>query len=223
MSLKPSSKIRAVFLPLFFSLLWHALVIFLFVWLQTADNDWLWSGGRDGKAGGTDGVIVVALQSPSPALRLPSPVEGEGEKISKPKSTQAPPPSPLAGRVLRQREEGKRSAGEGNSTTPAGGVGSGLDATGTVSDTAPSMLALIRKKIAAKKKYPTAAYVKGIEGNVTVQFQINADGSLAFVNVITSSGSPILDAAAIQAVHKAAPLPYLAGAITLMLQYEINN
>lgn len=44
-------------------------------------------------------------------------------------------------------------------------------------------------------------------GSARVQFQINADGSIAWVRVINSSGSSGIDQAAVAQVRKSAPFP----------------
>jgi TonB family protein len=68
-------------------------------------------------------------------------------------------------------------------------------------------LALIRKKIESKKKYPMSARNAGIEGSSEVKITILRDGQLEKVEIIDSSGSAILDNAALESVREANPFP----------------
>lgn len=55
--------------------------------------------------------------------------------------------------------------------------------------------------------YPEAARRQGLYGSLVLTVSINADGSLESVEVYRSSGSKILDAAAMKIVEMAAPYP----------------
>ena len=57
--------------------------------------------------------------------------------------------------------------------------------------------------------YPTASVKNKITGNVTIEVQINSDGSLFNTIVLKSSGHKILDAAATNIVNLAAPFAAL--------------
>jgi protein TonB len=65
----------------------------------------------------------------------------------------------------------------------------------------------IRQAVDAHKHYPRMARRLGEEGRVVVAFTVEADGRLAEVRVVESSGSELLDEAALQAVRDAAPFP----------------
>jgi TonB family protein len=49
--------------------------------------------------------------------------------------------------------------------------------------------------------YPSRAELQGLEGRVLLQAHITADGLVEKIEIITSSGHPILDAAAVRAVR----------------------
>lgn len=68
-------------------------------------------------------------------------------------------------------------------------------------------LTLIRKKIESKKKYPMSARNAGIEGSSEVKMTILKDGQLEKVEIIDSSGSEVLDNAAIESIRGATPFP----------------
>lgn len=60
-----------------------------------------------------------------------------------------------------------------------------------------------RYVVAPAPVYPLAARRAEEEGRVMLRVQVRADDSIGFVDVQTSSGSPRLDAAAVEAVRRA--------------------
>ncbi len=66
-------------------------------------------------------------------------------------------------------------------------------------------LAACTARVQARLDYPDAARRQGREGKVLVRVVLNADGSLISAALITRSGQPDLDRAALAAVHRAAP------------------
>ncbi len=77
-------------------------------------------------------------------------------------------------------------------------------------DAADPALDAIRRRIERTIFYPNEARRRGIEGTVELLFTLSADGHVQGVWVLRSSGSPILDEAAIQVVKQAAPYPIVA-------------
>jgi protein TonB len=97
------------------------------------------------------------------------------------------------------------AAGDGASSVGAGGRGgavAGGDAIG-------AYLREVRSRLQARLVFPASARELGLHGTVTVRFAIEADGSLGrgSLAIETSSGSPILDRAAMETVDRAAPFP----------------
>jgi len=66
---------------------------------------------------------------------------------------------------------------------------------------------VLAQAIGKRKDYPRLARVRNWQGTTELKLQIGTNGKLQDVHVGHSSGFPILDAAAIQMVHDAAPLP----------------
>jgi protein TonB len=62
-----------------------------------------------------------------------------------------------------------------------------------------------RVEYAGNKNYPAQARRDGIEGNVRLMVALLPDGSIKTVEVLATSGSLLLDAAAVRSVHLAAP------------------
>jgi len=88
----------------------------------------------------------------------------------------------------------------------------------------------VRKKIESKKKYPLAARDAGIEGKSGIKMTILKDGKLESVEITESSGSEILDDAALQSVRSALPFPSIPDSVSkdkvevsLYLVFKINS
>ena len=66
---------------------------------------------------------------------------------------------------------------------------------------------MVRFKIESCKKYPESAKSKDIEGRVTIQFVIAANGNISSLKIIKHARHSSLNTAALDAVKKAAPFP----------------
>ena len=65
----------------------------------------------------------------------------------------------------------------------------------------------VRERIKSKWVYPRPAGERGIEGELLIEFHIAKDGRLEFIELRHSSGTQILDDAALTAVKLAQPFP----------------
>jgi TonB family protein len=86
----------------------------------------------------------------------------------------------------------------------------------------PEQWQLIQAAIEKVKNYPRMARERGIEGVVRVRFRLSPSGSIERVEVIKSSGHTILDAASVNTVYRAAPMPYVQGWLELPLEYVLK-
>lgn len=198
---------RLKFFSLFFAVLLHAVIAFIFIYNQPQRSVFLtalWSGGRSGYD-----VTLVSLTSDDVVEKTSEDGVLKQDQVVVKKKVIAAQSKTI-------------SSGQGDSDTPKGDIGSGLDKNGAISNTAPSTLAQIRKQIMQHKEYPLVAKENHIAGTVQLKFKINQDGSLNTVDITQSSGQNILDAAAKKAITKAAPYPYYPGSITLALEYELR-
>ncbi|MFP4227099.1 MAG: energy transducer TonB [Desulfobacterales bacterium] len=66
---------------------------------------------------------------------------------------------------------------------------------------------MLRLKIESKKKYPSSAQKKQIEGRVVVGFTLDPGGRVTSAEIVKSSRHSALDRAALDAVKAAAPFP----------------
>jgi len=80
---------------------------------------------------------------------------------------------------------------------------------GTQSIKYASYMKHIKDKVQNVWVYPEDARENGIQGRLLVYFSIAKDGSLYRLSLVRSSGSKILDDAAMQAIRDAAPFPKL--------------
>ncbi len=71
----------------------------------------------------------------------------------------------------------------------------------------------IRNRIAKYKFYPRLARRRGLEGKPVVHFRVTRRGTVQDLHVALSSGSGILDEAALESVKKGAPFPVIPHAL----------
>ncbi|WP_052161471.1 TonB family protein [Hoeflea sp. BAL378] len=65
----------------------------------------------------------------------------------------------------------------------------------------------IASKLRRSLRYPREARRQGIRGDVVVSFVVTGNGGVSSIRIARSSGSPVLDGAAADAVRRAAPFP----------------
>jgi len=65
----------------------------------------------------------------------------------------------------------------------------------------------LSREFAKHKQYPRLAQMRGWQGTVQVQVQIDASGAVVSSNISKSSGYEVLDKQALEMVKKASPLP----------------
>jgi len=83
---------------------------------------------------------------------------------------------------------------------------------------------LVQKQIEAVKQYPKRAQRRNEQGVVEMIFTIGIDGEIVSQNIVKSSGSRILDAAATEALKKASPFarpPNGPVVIQLPIRFEL--
>jgi protein TonB len=84
----------------------------------------------------------------------------------------------------------------------------------------------LRSRIIARKIYPQAARRRNIEGEVVVFLQLNQGGELVELKVMRSSGSTILDKAALSLIEKVIPYEHgLEGglAVEIPIRYSLTD
>lgn len=160
-------------------------------------------------------VAPVETVVPTEKPEQPEVVQAEPEKKPEPKKEpekQKPrkkPPPKRAGDDGKQVETTQRGQADGaenaRETSNGGSKGKVSQALGNGAET--RYKGRVRSKVQRNFRYPKSADRAGIRGTVTVAFTISSGGGVSGVRVTRSSGSPVLDDAAVSAVQKAAPFP----------------
>ena len=86
---------------------------------------------------------------------------------------------------------------------------------------ADARLQAILNRIRRHQHYPGLARESGAEGAATVSFRVLPDGRLQGLRIKKTSGNAHLDGATLEAVRKAAPLPYLEKTLVLTIRYTL--
>ena len=163
-----------------------------------------WINARVADVGGGSGASIrISIQG------VPAP-RAEGLRHSPLQQTSQPSQSYDRGQAKKTGE------GSGTSQGPASGAGSsrhGSDQT----------LAQIRARIEAAKHYPLMARRRGLEGTTTVSFRIQSDGSIQALTITHSSGTDILDEAAVQTIQRAAPFPSYSEPIQIGIRFALHE
>jgi protein TonB len=95
--------------------------------------------------------------------------------------------------------------GQANGTTAAKGkTGKGTSPGNAAVTNYPGKVV---SKLRRALRYPAQARAKRLKGEVRVAFTVSANGGVGGIHVVVSSGSPILDKAAVDTVRRAAPFP----------------
>ena len=109
------------------------------------------------------------------------------------------------------------SHGAGAGESEAGSMGEGASAH---PNAAYSVLSEIRARIERAKRYPEAARRMRLGGETLVKFSIDPQGGLAELKIVESSGSELLDTAALDTVRRAVPFPAYLQTIRVTLRFE---
>lgn len=164
-------------------------------------------------------VAMAPVPRPTPRPDYQPPKEKKVEAPAQPKAKRQP---------QRERgEERRRSAGSGGRDaqdarrgTPDGGQRADVEGgrkaarasqagNAAVSNYPGQIVTRLRRAL----RYPREAKRERLRGEVRVAFTIGSNGAVGNIRVVRSSGSPILDRAAVETVQRAAPFPAIpAGA-----------
>jgi protein TonB len=88
---------------------------------------------------------------------------------------------------------------------------------------AQERLAEIARRVQAAARYPELARLREAEGEALVAFEIDARGRPLDLRTERSSGHGALDRAALEAVERAAPLPWVFGRIEVPVAFALRD
>ena len=148
-------------------------------------------------------VVTETAPQPEPAPAVTTKPEPEPEPEPAPKPSAKPKPTPTP----QPAQPAQIAEGSGNKGA-SGTNGTAQAATQSESETADLRAgwgADIRARIERRKSYPRDG--DGAAGTVKLRLTVGTDGRLAAVQIVASSGSAALDAAAVKAVQRAGRFP----------------
>ncbi|MBI2082222.1 MAG: energy transducer TonB [Deltaproteobacteria bacterium] len=137
------------------------------------------------------------------SLGHPSPVSGSGGTVFVEILTEGPP------QILSQLPSG---SGTGSSTARGSGSGDGSGSDPVLSE--------IRSRIERAKHYPHLAQKTDLEGVVSIRFRIDEQGRPISTEILKSSGSSLLDQAAVISIQRGSPFPRYERPISLSIRYQ---
>lgn len=161
----------------------------------------------------------------------PEPVPDAPVPTPRPEYTPPPPretvqrqpePQPQRGNEGRQEVSQQRGSSQGQTTTGAAQQSSGSSRAQQAGNAAVSNYpGEVRSRLNRALRYPRGARGR-VSGEVHVSFTVTASGGAAGISITRSSGSPILDQAAVETVQRAAPFPAIpAGAGRSSWQFTV--
>jgi periplasmic protein TonB len=161
----------------------------------------------EGRATQTGVTLKLAGKPPAPAPAVeaptPPPVPRPAPPAPRPARTVSAPTPAASARELSATRESTAVEDEeaGTSEAREGGQVMGLGGAsrdGQQDDDIERYLGVIRSRVQRLIEYPQQARLRRQQGTVTIAFSIDGDGRARDIEVISSSGSALLDQAAIR-------------------------
>jgi protein TonB len=173
-------------------------------------------------------VKMIRTRPPAHAPSAPSPpVEKKPIKRPAESAPELPPeplpePPPVEETAYSGEEAGTEEAPDGadSGEAPENGATATEDGGTITGREYEALLAYIKDFIAKNLVYPPMARRRNVEGIVGVSFEIDGNGAVSSITVNHSSGSSILDNAAVSLVKKIKPLENMT--IKRKLALEVN-
>ncbi len=160
---------------------------------------------------------TLAAIAPIPEPRPEAPKDKPAEKVEKKRATEKETPAkPREQKTTKQRTAGSNGnatadsrrgqadgQAKGSAAADKGGNRQSAAGNAAVSNYPGKIVSKLRRAL----RYPAEAKRSKLRGEVRVAFTVSAAGGVGGVRVVASSGSPVLDRAAIETVRRAAPFP----------------
>lgn len=170
------------------------------------------------------------VQPPKPVEEPPLPKLAEAPKpvIEVPKPKPKPKPQPPKPQPKVEPPKEVQPIQEPAPARPAEPVKAPAPPPAPAASNTPSWEGEVLGRLMRFKKYPQAARSRGTQGEVVVAFTLDGQGRVLDANVDKSSGSNLLDRAALAAVRAAQPLPappankLSNGTITLRVPFSFS-
>lgn len=150
-----------------------------------------------------DPIANAPIPTPRPAYTPPPPPR----QVAEP-ARPAPQPQGNQGQQQAQQRQGT-SDGEAQSGAATQGSQASAQAQAAGNAAVSNYPGQVVTRLRRALRYPAAARRDRLTGEVHVSFTIAAGGGVSGISVVRSSGSPVLDQAAIATVQRAAPFPQI--------------
>ncbi|WP_426150810.1 energy transducer TonB family protein [Pseudomonas sp. DC3000-4b1] len=135
------------------------------------------------------------VEAPKPVIEVPKPKP-------KPKPQPKPQPKPEPAKEIPVEQPAPAPA-----AAPAKAPPAPPQPPAPPVSQAPKWESEVMGRLGRFKEYPPQARSRGTEGQVVVAFTLDSQGRVLDASVVSSSGSSLLDRAALRAVNRAQPLP----------------
>lgn len=149
---------------------------------------------------------------PPPSASLPA--DAIAALPPTPSGTLAPAHSEAVGSHAGPRDPSAASTGQAGTKPPA--------SAGLANWDRGALSRRIHGAIARHRHYPSIARRRGLEGTVLLSFRVSSQGAVEEVQVLESAGT-LLDRAAMQALRRAAPLPFYPEPIRVPVVFRLEN
>ncbi len=155
----------------------------------------------------------------TPPARKPAPVKKA--EVEKPKKKPAPVKSGKEGQSEAGANKGRE---DGSKLAAATSAGKGTRASSAGDASFSNFEGKVRSALQRAVRYPSRAESNGVKGVVQVQFVLAANGSVSGLKVTRSSGSPVLDSAALDAARRmrSPKIPEASGKSTWLFNAPIS-
>lgn len=158
-------------------------------------------------------LVDVPIPTARPEYTPPPPPAQQAQRTEQPRPRQQQQAAPRQqGSGGQNTADTRRGADQGSQSgsSAASGAGQTSAAGNAAVSNYPGQIAT---RLRRALQYPREAQRQGIRGEVHVRFTVNAAGQATGISVARSSGSPVLDQAAVATVQRASPFPAIpAGA-----------
>lgn len=130
--------------------------------------------------------------------------------------------APAVAAVSKTPETAPPAAGQDGGDDRGTGTGTGTESTraeGGAGVTDP-----VRERLKAFMSYPFGLRQRGIRGKTVIRFHITQGGGVQEVQILASSGSPLLDEHNVRTVRRASPYPVADERwVTIGLEYHLDE
>ncbi|WP_163271920.1 energy transducer TonB [Chelativorans alearense] len=149
-------------------------------------------------------TAIVDVPRPTPRPDYEPPKETRQAAVQPPVRRQA---QRSAGSGGRDSQDARRGSSEDGQSARANSGRTAARATAIGNAAVSNYPGKIVSRLRRALRYPRAAQRERLRGEVGVAFTVAGNGAVSGIRVVRSSGSPILDQAAIESVQRAAPFP----------------